>query len=228
MARVKFSPIVTDIAGSVGGVTFQRNKFGNTMREKPLPLNPATSAQYNVRQKMITIQQAWQDLTDAQRLQWKRFLDYSGQSINRNRSIKLSGHALYIKYQMYRLLTGMSLLTVLSYVPMPEVPVISYVKTEPDSLQLQFSDVCDHTEIFFLFFITSPRHASRASSKAGLLFMSIPVSSQLMYQFKTAYIDSFGVLPPVGSVVHYSLKFFSVLAPVYTGTIFGKITVTAV
>jgi len=227
MARVKFSPLISDIAGSVGGVTFQRNKFGNTMRQKPLPLNPATLAQLNIRQKIVAIQNAWQDLTDAQRLQWNRFLDFSGQSIKHSKSVKLSGHALYLKYQFFRLISGYGLLSSLTYVPMPAVPVISEMTLEFGVFEIEFDFTVDYSDFFFVFKISTPRHENKAFSKRGLRFMKVTLADTQFFEIQSSYISAFGVLPPVPHFVHYSIQWFSCLAPVFTGITTGVFEVTA-
>lgn len=222
MARIKLSPIVTQISGSIGGITIQRNKFGISMRQKPLPFKSQSSAQYVIRQHMITIQHAWQNLTDAQRLQWNRFLDFSGQTINKDKSVKLSGHALYLKYQMFRLLAGYSLLTTIAYVPMPAQAVVVGVTVAADSLQLEVSASQVHTTQFFLFFMTVPKLENQAPSRRGLRYMYIVPATHTVFQFKDSYKAAFGVLPAVDTWFHYSIQSFSVLAPVYSGVTFGK------
>lgn len=227
MARVKLGPMVTNISGSIGGVTIQRNRFGISMRQKPLPPTSFTSAQYNVRQKIITIQLAWQNLSDAQRLQWHRFLDFSGQTIRADRSVKLSGHTLYLKYQLYRLLTGFALLTDLVYVPMPPTFEVVGLTVAADSLQLELSAQVDHTALFFMFYISTPRHENQAPSRKGLRYMFTAIATATVFQIKEAYKDAFGVLPNVDTWAHYSIQWFSVLAPVYSGTTFGKYIIEA-
>jgi len=227
MARVKFSPIVTDISGSLSGVTFQRNKFGNTVRQKPIPVNLSSTSQYNIRQKIATIQNAWQDLSDSQRLQWNRFLDYSGQTIKHSSSVKLSGHSLYIKYQLYRLLAGLSLMTTITYLPPPPPAAIVGVTVDVDSLQVELSETIDHTEEFFLFSMSNIRSESQAVSHRGLRYMSVVMATASVFQFKEAYKAAFGILPPVDSWFHYSILTFSVLSPVYTGKTYGRYIVEA-
>ena len=222
MARVKLGPLITDISGSIGGMTIQRNKFGITLRQKPIPLYKFTPAQITIRTYIATIQAAWQNLTDAERLQWNRFLDFSGQTINRDRSVKLSGHSLYLKYQLYRLLTGMSLLTTLTYVPMPTISDVVGLTVEVDSLQMELSAECDHTKLFFMFFISNPRHENKAPSRHGLRYMSTAIATGTVFQIKEAYKAAFGVLPAAATWAHYSIQFFSVLAPVYSGIVHGK------
>lgn len=227
MARVKLSPLLTDISGSIGGMTIQRNKFGMTLRQKPIPLNKITPAQITIRTHIATIQAAWQELTDTQRLQWNRFLDFSGQTINKDRSVKLSGHSLYLKYQLYRLLTGMSLLTTLTYVPMPTISEVVGLTVDVASLQMELSASCDHTKLFFMFFMSNPRHENRAPSRHGLRYMSTVIATGTVFQIKDAYIEAFGILPAVDTWAHYSIRFFSVLAPVYSGEVFGKYIIEA-
>ena len=101
MARVKLGPLITDISGSIGGMTIQRNKFGITLRQKPIPVYKFTPAQITIRTYIATIQAAWQNLTDAERLQWNRFLDFSGQTINRDPSVKLYVLTYYINLCPY-------------------------------------------------------------------------------------------------------------------------------
>ena len=227
MARVKLSPILTQASGSVGGITLQRNKFGMTMRQKSMPTNPCSSAQYVIRQHMITIQAAWQNLTDAQRLQWNRFLDFSGQTIKHDKSVRLSGHALYLKYQLYRLLTGYSLLTTITYVPMPAVPLIQEMTLDAGVWEIEFSSAVDYSDFFFLFSITTPRYENRVFSKRGLRFMKVTPADSQWFEIQVPYIATFGVLPAVPHFVHYSIKWFSALAPVYTGVTTGVYEVTA-
>jgi len=227
MARVKYSPIVTDIAGSVGAVTFQRNKFGNTMRAKPLPVNPSSSAQYIIRQHVITIQAAWQSLTDAQRLQWDRFPDFSGQTIKRDRSVKISGHSLYLKYQLYRLMAGYSLLTTISYAFLPTLPVITTMVLDAGFFYINFNIPVNQASYFFILFMSNPRRGSAAFSERGLRYMYTTHLFSDAQDILDSYLTAFGVEPATPFYAHYKIIWFSVLAPIISGKITGVFTVTA-
>ena len=226
MARVKLSSLLTDISGSIGGLTIQRNKYGITARQKPLPPSSFSPAQYIVRRNMAIIQHAWQDLTDAQRLQWKRFLDFSGQTINNDKSVKLNGHALYLKYQMFRLLAGYPLLTTLTYIPMPAVSQAVSVTVGVDLLRLSVGYIIDHTSQFFLFFMSAPRQYNQAPSRQGLRYMFVVATTGLGFEITDSYKAAFGILPGIGTCFHYSIQSFSVVAPVYSGITFGKTLTT--
>ena len=225
MARIKFSPVVTSIAGSVGGVTIQRNKYGNTMRQRPFPLNPASTAQYNVRQKMIFLQTSWKNLTDAQRLQWDRYLDFSGQTTKNDKNVKLSGHTLYLKYQMLRLLTDRPLLTEIGYSPMPAVASLGGITVTPSAITLVFSTALDIANWFYYCRLTSPRPPNRAFSRQGLRGMPTPYSDTVPQQCTYSYLKAFGLLPVDQDWIHYTLQYYSYTAPVYSGIISGVIEI---
>lgn len=219
MARVKLAPFITSISGSIGGLTIQRNKYGLTARSKPLPIKSASPSQLHIRHLMITIQSAWQNLTDSQRLQWNRFLDYSSQTILHDKSVKLSGHALYLKYQLFRLLSGNSLLTDITYITMPSVPAFDYFNVASPLFLLHFISAIDASDYIFLLKVTTPRQVNKSFSFIGLRFMSVVYSDTFTFNFASAYIAAFGVLPSIGDTIHYSLRWFSMLSPIYGGVI---------
>lgn len=226
MARIKLGPLVTNIAGSIGGATFQRSRFGMTMRAKPLPLYSETSAQYLIRRLIVFLQYSWQDLTDAQRLQWNRFLDFSGQTIRRDRSIKLSGQTLYIKYQLWRLLYDQALLTTISYAPMPDhYNLINVTWDNIDTYMLKFDGTIDETSYFFICKLSSPRRENQAFNPRGLRWMDVYFYHSIYYDINASYIAAFGVLPPIDAWLHYSIQYFSMVSPVYSGVYTGKLQI---
>jgi hypothetical protein len=226
MARIKLGPLVTDIAGSVGGATFQRSRFGMTIRAKPLPLYSETSAQYFIRRLIVFLQYSWQDLSNAERLQWNRFLDFSGQTIRRDRSIKLSGQTLYIKYQLWRLMYEQALLTTLAYSPMPDhYNLINVTWDAIDTYMLKFDGVIDEEVYFFICKLSSPRRQNQAFNPRGLRWMDVYFIGSDLYDINASYIAAFGVLPPIDAWLHYSIQYFSMVSPVYSGVYTGKLQI---
>lgn len=68
---VKPGPLVTNLAGSAAGLTLQRSRYGITGRGKPLPRNRRSSAQANVRGRMLSTVRAWQSLDPGYRDNWE-------------------------------------------------------------------------------------------------------------------------------------------------------------
>ena len=70
MAQVQLGPLVSQIAGSIAGTTFQRGASGVQVRRKPLPIlrrTPRTNAQ---RQAIALLSRSWRSLTSVQRSAW--------------------------------------------------------------------------------------------------------------------------------------------------------------
>lgn len=75
-------------SGSVAGTTYSRNAYGPYMRNKAIPVNPRSSPQMAVRQRLANLAQSWRALTTAQRTEWATqatgitLIDALGQSYN--------------------------------------------------------------------------------------------------------------------------------------------------
>ncbi len=68
--KAKFGAIVVAGSGKIGGHVASRNRAGAYFRTKVTPVNPQTSAQNTVRNRLTTLSQAWRGLTTAQRAAW--------------------------------------------------------------------------------------------------------------------------------------------------------------
>lgn len=64
MARVTYSPLVSDVSGSVGDTTFSKWKGQSYIRERVTPSNPKTAAQTAQRDAMKETVAFWQSLSD--------------------------------------------------------------------------------------------------------------------------------------------------------------------
>jgi hypothetical protein len=74
MALIIPGPVVSEIRGSIAGVTFARNKGGQYGRARAIPLNPQTSRQVAVRSAVADLAQYWSNtLTAAQRTAWSLY-----------------------------------------------------------------------------------------------------------------------------------------------------------
>jgi hypothetical protein len=73
MARVTYGPLITELAGSIGGITFQRNSSGSIARLKPnKPVNSSWLQQ--ARQTVLsTVIALWPTLSFAQQTGWNNF-----------------------------------------------------------------------------------------------------------------------------------------------------------
>ncbi len=89
-------PFIGNASGSIGGNVFSRNRYGAYTRVRAIPVTSTTDAALNAKARLTTASQAWQALTDLQRLAWKEWaldhpiIDALGQQQ------ELAGNAAYI------------------------------------------------------------------------------------------------------------------------------------
>lgn len=98
MALVKFGGGVVQMAGSIAGDTFARNRYGNYVRARTKPTNPNTALQVEVRNALAGLTARWSGVvTAAQRTAWNL---YAANVVMTNRlgeSMNLSGFNHYIR-----------------------------------------------------------------------------------------------------------------------------------
>jgi hypothetical protein len=102
---VKFlSQVLASASGSVGGITFSRNRFGPYTRRRAIPTNPNSPQQQAVRGFVNALANLWiNTLTLAQRTAWEDYaanvtlIDALGQPIN------VTGMNMYVRSNTTRL-----------------------------------------------------------------------------------------------------------------------------
>lgn len=92
----KISPILGPLSGSVGGLTYARNKGGLYVKMKATPTNPNTARQQSARGLLATASIQWQELTDDQRNAWDTYAAANPRTDPLGQSYNLTGHQMYV------------------------------------------------------------------------------------------------------------------------------------
>ena len=109
--KVKFGSLVVDGRGKIGGHVASKNRGGAYLRTKVTPVNPQTSFQATVRDRITTYSQGWRTLTAAQRAAWNGAVT-SWQKTDIFGDLKTpSGQNLYIRLNNNLLQAGQSAIT---------------------------------------------------------------------------------------------------------------------
>lgn len=231
MARIQFSALVSSITGSVGGGTLQKNRYGYTLRNKPIPINRRSTNQNAVRGVVSYLQGQWQNLSYDQRDSWNEFLNYSPTYSRNSQDRLISGHALFLKYNSVRMMIGESALLSFDY----SVVASQYLAprffrdstTIPgvDSLFVAMASGLDLSYANFLCrvsdaFVTSKR---KAISKARVC-QTVPVDSEV-YDLTDSYLEIFPSLPTIGSQVWAEVTLINMQCPVIYGRSSGAFEV---
>lgn len=68
--KTKFGALMIDGRGKIGGHVASKNRAGNYLRTKVTPVNPQSTYQSAVRNRLTSLSQGWRGLTQAQRSAW--------------------------------------------------------------------------------------------------------------------------------------------------------------
>jgi hypothetical protein len=100
MARVTYGALVTDLAGSIAGTTFQKNASGAIARARAYtPVNPSIQ-QSNRQLAMIQLVAKWSTLTLIQKTAWNNLAAAHNKINDWGNYTKLSGYQWFISYNL--------------------------------------------------------------------------------------------------------------------------------
>ncbi len=112
MARIIYGPIITDIKGSIGGVTFQKNGSGAIARLKPRKTKANTQKQRDQQPRLKEVQSAWNTLTLVNKILWNDFAAVNNKIGLDGQEKKLTGYQWFLTINENRLLFDDSILSV--------------------------------------------------------------------------------------------------------------------
>jgi hypothetical protein len=214
MARIKTSGILSEISGSVSGMTFQQSLSGLTLRKKPIPLKINSGPQLNQRSSISYLQNLWFSLSQVDRNKWIYFLTWSKQAQNHNSNLLISGYQLFIKYQSARILAGLIPLTSFTFEPL-NLPIISFeIYNSGTQFFILFSDYVTVDQYFFNIFLTHPVNVGTAYRVNGLRFMKVSHYVDRYYYIIDPYVKAFGIIPLSGQQVNFRIYWFGANSPV--------------
>jgi hypothetical protein len=124
MARVKLSPLLSEVSGSIGSSTFQRSLGGVMLRNKPIRKPKGSVLQNQTASYVAQVISGWKNLTAAQRIEWNQFAEYIPHFMKFNKSRRLNGYNLFCKYNLLRLQSGLTILSTVTFLD-PDSLVIS-------------------------------------------------------------------------------------------------------
>lgn len=98
MATVKFGGGIGDIRGAIGSWVFSRNRSGNYIRNRTIPVNPRTQRQVDIRSILTTLIGFWRDLlTAAQREAWDLYASNVSVKNRLGEDIFITGQNHYVR-----------------------------------------------------------------------------------------------------------------------------------
>lgn len=115
-------------SGSYQGVTSSRNRYGQYIRSRATPVNPASTFQQAVRARLSANAQNWRDLTATQREGWSSLGDQMVRSDSLGQSYTLTGFQAYCSVNNNKLAAGDATLSDAPFYVPPD-PILTLTPT---------------------------------------------------------------------------------------------------
>jgi len=207
MARVTYGAIITNLAGSIGGITFQNNKSGSIARLRPRNNKVGTTKQFTKRSNFTQLIAAWNALSLSDQEDWNTFaaanpkIDIWGASTN------LSGLNWFMSVNGNRQTTGQAILsTYPTYTAGSAIP--SYLFTLSGSeITINFGTTFAHPDDYLIALLSPPLLSQSTINKKNLrVVRSFAPGSDLTQGLKTNWTSIFSIpWPPSASNVTLKL-----------------------
>lgn len=104
-------------SGSMAGLTASRNRSGQYLRTRAIPVNPASSAQGVVRARLAANSAAWRGLSNAQRAAWSGLGGMLSRQDALGQTVTMQGNQAYVSVNNNRVACGLT--------PVADAPGIS-------------------------------------------------------------------------------------------------------
>lgn len=208
MARIIYSGIVTQIAGSVGGTTFQRNAYGFTIKNKPNMIHPRKKLQIALQQNLIAVLGLWKSLTLADRAVWDSYALAYPQYAKKNITSRLSGHAVFLKRNLVCFLQRSNMTPIPTIEPTVNVTCVPGVVNTGSTLLIYFSPDTIPVDLITNIYITAPlalNQPIRRNMYKALLLTTITTGT---VDVTALYLQLYPALPVVGSKIGLILQNF--------------------
>lgn len=196
--------LVPPQSGSQQGITASRNRFGQYIRTRAIPVNPNSGAQGIVRARLAANSAAWRTLTAAQRAGWSALGLSIVRSDSLGQSYSLQGNQAYASVNNNRLLCNLTPVADAPAIATPVALVTATVTTTGSTLSIAFTATPLSTATYLAVFASPQRSAGRAFEGDFRFLMVSAAAAASPVNALAAYTAKFGA-PVVGNQLFFSL-----------------------
>ena len=155
MARVLYGSIITDMMGSIGGLSFQHNRSGKIVRQRAMPTKLPTTSQQSKQSIYVDLIKEWFDIDESDRGLWNAFADSYTRYNKWNEEKTLNGYNWFLAINGMLQIVGDSLRTQPSSWETP-LAIPSYQALPQCSIvKIQFDSSFAHTNHYLLIYSSS-------------------------------------------------------------------------
>lgn len=201
MAVIQTGALISNISGSIGGTTFQRNGHGLCVKNKTSPVNFNSSSQVARRNLIATLQHSWQALSVNQRSAWQHWATFQGLKSGKYSKVSMYGQEAFIQANFYAQLVGLAILSDPVFSAYSLDCTLSAINILTGQLYLSFTGTSTYDEYMPVCSLSAPQKASRNTPASQLKFCTPTHFSGNIWRVTTDYITTFGAVPTAGDIV---------------------------
>lgn len=202
MARIKFSPIVSDIKGKLGNVVFQGSKSGTIIRERVIPKDIRSESQVNARNRLAYIKTTWQNLTEANLNTWKSLAAYYNKTQKNNSTKLLTPYELFMQHNSVRYQGDFDVLeTTALFTTSVDQYVVNVRLNLAGQLLAEAEMAPDVGTIYLAVYLSKPYRSSSSIPLSAVRYISTELNPLEYKNISDLYISLFKRLPIVGEKI---------------------------
>lgn len=208
-------------SGSLAGQTASRNRNGQYLRTRAVPVNPNTSAQGVVRARLALNSAAWRALTSAQRAGWSDLGLQMLRTDSLGQQQTLTGQQAYCSVNNERLAAGDAVLSDAPALSTPSALATATITLTATSFSIAYTPTPLATGTHLFIFVSPQRSAGRSFESDFRLLAVTAAAAASPHNALAAYTAKFGV-PVVGNRVFLQLQCY------FGGFLSGPLNTSAV
>jgi len=199
----KLGPLVSEVAGSIGGTTFQRSPHGTVIRSKPLGIKRQSTYSSSARQRMATVNALWAIVPALDKIDWDTFAATQSWFNRFGDPITGTGYMAFLKQNLANLSSraGVYPIAVSKFYPtttngtLPADPEFIY-DLATDRLYLNSTDANTDANTFIATFASRPvAGGNRVNYRPKPFLARVGATAALPFELTTNYTDLWGRLP---------------------------------
>lgn len=191
-------------SGSEAGTTSSRNRFGQYRRTRAIPVNPSSTFQGTVRDRLGANSAAWRALTDVQRAGWSSLGGQMSRTDSLGQSYTLTGFMAYVSVNNNLLAAGEAVVSAAPGLVTPSGLVTATITLTAAAFSVAYTTTPLAAGVRLFAFCSPQRSAGRSFEGDYRLIQVSAAAAASPLNIFTAYEARFGT-PVVGNKVFLSL-----------------------
>jgi len=179
MALVQYGDIITRMRGSIGGVTFHRNRAGEIARLRGATVRTLYPRQIDSQAIPSKFVRLWNDLTLAEQLQWNTFADANPHENVYGDVKNLSGFNYFFSVNYYIELGGGSLISTPPAFTLPTEINTFTLTVDASQILITFDEAYNDPNAYIVILSTRPLRRTTTSFRRFQVITKIDTSNPI-------------------------------------------------